>query len=94
MLEELGERHAAARVAARRAEVFRAADRVGEALALMRPAYDELIGGERNPDVAFVAAQLARIAYFAGERDLALEVVEVALDMGEIMRCPRCSPKR
>ena len=88
LLDELGEPHAAARVAARRAEVFRAADRVGDALALMRPAYDELIGGERNPDVALVAAQLARIAYFAGERDLALEVVEVALDMGEIMQLP------
>jgi tetratricopeptide (TPR) repeat protein len=68
--------------------VLRAADRVGEALALMRPAYDELIGGERSADVALVAAQLARIAYFAGERELALEVVEVALDLGEILRLP------
>ena len=88
LLDELGARHAAARVAARRAEVLRAGDRVGEALALMRPAYDELIGGERSADVALVAAQLARIAYFAGERGLALEVVEVALDMGEILRLP------
>jgi class 3 adenylate cyclase/tetratricopeptide (TPR) repeat protein len=88
LLEELGERHAAARVAARLAEILRSADRVGDALALMRPAYDELIGGERNADVALVAAQLARIAYFAGERELALEAVEVALDMGEILRLP------
>jgi class 3 adenylate cyclase/tetratricopeptide (TPR) repeat protein len=88
LLEQLGDRHAAARVAARLAEVLRAADRVGEALALMRPAYDELVGGGRNADVALVAAQLARIAYFAGERALAQEVLEVALDMGEIMQLP------
>jgi class 3 adenylate cyclase/tetratricopeptide (TPR) repeat protein len=88
LLEAQGARHAAARVAARLAEVLRAADRVGEALALMRPAYDELIGGERSAEVALVAAQLARIAYFAGERELALEVVEVALDLGEILRLP------
>ena len=88
LLEEQGERHAAARVAARRAEVLRTADRVSEALALMRPAYDELIGGERTPEVALVAAQLARIAYFAGEREFALATTEVALDMGEIMHLP------
>ena len=88
LLGELGERHAAARVAARLGDVLRAGDRVAEALALMRPAYDELIGGDRNADVALVAAQLARVAYFAAERDLALEVVEVALDMGEVLRLP------
>src|SRR5581483_4124258 len=88
LLREQGERHAAARVAARLAEVLRTADRVGEALALMRPAYDELIGGERSPEIALVAAQLSRIAYFAGDRELALATTEVALDMGEAMRLP------
>ncbi len=88
LLQELGSRYAAARVTARLAEVLRAGDRVGEAFALMRPAYDELIGGEENADVALVAAQLARLAYFAGDRALALEVVEVALDMGELLRLP------
>jgi class 3 adenylate cyclase/tetratricopeptide (TPR) repeat protein len=88
LLDERGERAAAARVAARRAEILRSADRVGEALELMRSAYDELIGGERNADVALVAAQLARIAYFVGERELALDAVEVALEMGEELRLP------
>lgn len=88
LLAEQGERHAAARVATRLAEVLRTVDRVNEALELMRPAYDELIGGERSPEVALVAAQLARIAYFAGERELALVTSEVALDLGEVMRLP------
>ncbi|HEY0414923.1 MAG TPA: adenylate/guanylate cyclase domain-containing protein [Gaiellaceae bacterium] len=88
LLREQGERHAAARVAARLAEVLRTADRVSEALELMRPAYDELIGGPRSPEIALVAAQLSRIAYFAGERELALATTEVALDMGEVMRLP------
>jgi class 3 adenylate cyclase len=88
LLAEIGDRSAVARIAARRAEVLRVSDRVGEALALVRPAYDELVGGEQNADVALVAAQLARLAYFAGERELALEVVEVALDMGELLRLP------
>jgi class 3 adenylate cyclase/tetratricopeptide (TPR) repeat protein len=88
ILREQGERHGAARVAARLAEVLRTVDRVREALELMRPAYDELVGGERSPEVALVAAQLSRIAYFAGERDLALATTEVALDMGEVMRLP------
>jgi len=88
LLTEQSERHAAARVATRLAEVLRTVDRVNEALELMRPAYDELIGGERSPEVALVAAQLARIAYFAGEREFALATTEVALDLGEVMRLP------
>jgi class 3 adenylate cyclase len=88
LLAEAGDRFAAARVAARRADFLRVADRVGEALALVRPAYDELVSGEQNADVALVAAQVARLAYFAGERELAFEAVEVALDMGELLRLP------
>src|SRR2546428_4498947 len=47
-----------------------------------------LAGGEPNADVALVAAQLARLAYFAGERERAVEAVEVALDMAEALRLP------
>jgi class 3 adenylate cyclase/tetratricopeptide (TPR) repeat protein len=88
LLAELGERHAAARVSARRAETLRIADRVEEALALMQSAYEELADGEPDADVALVAAQLARLAYFAGQPELALEVAEVALDMAEAFRLP------
>jgi class 3 adenylate cyclase/tetratricopeptide (TPR) repeat protein len=88
VLEARNERHAAARIAARRAELLRAEDRVGEAYDLMQAAYDELLVGGPNPDLALVAAQFARIGYFAGDRERSLEVVEHALDMGESMGLP------
>jgi class 3 adenylate cyclase/tetratricopeptide (TPR) repeat protein len=88
LLEREGEHHAAARVSARRAEALRAADRVDEAFALMQSSYEALAGGEPDADLALVAAQLARLAYFAGERERAIEAVEVALDMAEALRLP------
>src|SRR5207253_4582234 len=88
LLEAQGEQHAAARVSARRADALRVADRVDEAFALMQSAYEALSGGEPNADIALVAAQLARLAYFAGERERAVEAVEVALDMAEALRLP------
>ena len=83
LLEQLGDRHAAARVAVRTCRGFCASgDRIDEALAnSCRTAYDALAGGEPNADVALVAAQPARIAYFAGDPTHASELVEVALDM-------------
>jgi class 3 adenylate cyclase/tetratricopeptide (TPR) repeat protein len=88
LLEAGGERHAAARVSARRAEALRVADRVDEAFALMQTSYEALAGGDPDADVALVAAQLARLAYFAGERERAVDAVEVALDMAEALRLP------
>jgi len=88
LMRERGERHAAARVAARRAEALRSEDRVGEAYELMQAAYGELAASGATPDVALVAAQFARIGYFVGDRERALEVVEHALDMAESLRLP------
>ena len=88
LLEERGEQHAAARVSARRADVLRMDDRIDEAFELMLSAYDALGGSEPDTDLALVAAQLARLAYFAGDRERAIEAVEVALDMAEALRAP------
>ena len=88
LLEDLGERHAAARVSARRADALRIADRVDEAFELMQSAYDALADGEPDADVALVAAQLARLAYFAGRPERAAEAAEVALEMAEALRLP------
>jgi len=88
LLETHGEHRAAARVSARRADALRAGDRVDEAFELMQSAYEALASGEPDPGLALVAAQLSRIAYFAGERERAREVVEVALDMAETLRLP------
>ena len=88
LLEAEGKLHAAARVSARRADTLRVADRIDEAFALMQSSYEALAGGEPDADVALVAAQLARLAYFGGERERAIEAVEVALDMAEALRLP------
>jgi class 3 adenylate cyclase/predicted ATPase len=88
LLEAEDKPHAAARVSARRADALRVADRVDEAFALMLSSYEALAGSKPDADVALVAAQLARLAYFAGERERALEAVEVALDMAEALRLP------
>jgi tetratricopeptide (TPR) repeat protein len=88
LLEAQGQHRAAARVSARRADALRVADRIDEAFALMLSAYEALAGGEPDADFALVAAQLARLAYFAGERERAIEAVEVALDAAEALRLP------
>jgi tetratricopeptide (TPR) repeat protein len=61
---------------------------VDEAFALMQTAYDALADGEPDADVALVAAQLARLAYFAGRPDRAMEAAEVALEMAEALSLP------
>jgi class 3 adenylate cyclase len=88
LVQEAGLDGAALRIASRRAEVFRSADRVAEAVELLAPAYESAAKDEPDPDVARAAAELARASYFAGERDLAFEAVEVALDMAEALQLP------
>jgi predicted ATPase/class 3 adenylate cyclase len=88
LLGEIGDRRTAARVSARQADLLRYEGRVDEAFALMRSAYDELVGGEADPDLALVAAQLARLAYFAGEAETASEPLELALETAEALKLP------
>jgi class 3 adenylate cyclase/tetratricopeptide (TPR) repeat protein len=88
LLEAHGERRAAASVSARRAEALRTVDRIDEAYALMQAAYDELSGGEPDEGLALVTAQLARIAYFAGEQERGREASEAAIDMAETLQLP------
>lgn len=78
----------ALRIASRRAEVLRNGERVGEALALLKPAYEAAAKDMPDTEIARAAAELARAAYFAGEQELSLEAVEVALDMAEALQLP------
>jgi tetratricopeptide (TPR) repeat protein len=68
--------------------VFRSADRVGEAIELLAPAYAAAPKDIPDTDVARAAAELARAAYFAGQRELTAEAVEVALEMAEALDLP------
>jgi class 3 adenylate cyclase/tetratricopeptide (TPR) repeat protein len=88
LLEELGDRRTTARVEARLADLLRWEGRVDEALVLMQAAYDGLVGGALDPDLALVAAQLSRLAYFAGKPEAALEPIEVALEIAEALQLP------
>ncbi len=88
LLEKNGMTRAAARVNARRAEVFRLADRIEEALELVESSYQALPHDEPDADVALVAAQLARLAFFHLEPERAFEAVEVALEMAEALAVP------
>jgi class 3 adenylate cyclase len=88
LFDASGRSGAVLRVAARRAEVFRASNRVAEAVALLIPAYDAAPKDNPDPDVARAAAELARAAYFGGRKELSLEAVEVALEMAEALWLP------
>lgn len=88
LLEESGDRRGAARVEARRADLLRFEGRVEEALASMQSAYDELVGGDHDADLALVASMLARVSYFAGKIEAAAEPVELALEIAEALRLP------
>ena len=88
LLGETGERRHAARVEARVADVLRWQGRVGEALDLMRDAYAELVEGPADHDLALVAAQYGRLAYFAGDTETAVGPVEMAIEIGEALDLP------
>ena len=62
--------------------------KIGDALELMRVAYDELVDGPPDRDLALVAAQYGRLAYFAGEPDMASGPVEMAIEIGEALDLP------
>ena len=85
---ETGDRHAAARAAA---GIARAAWRVGrtnDAIAIGEEAFAALASDEPDADVGVLAAELARLHYFAGNHDQALERVDAALAIGERLRLP------
>jgi class 3 adenylate cyclase/tetratricopeptide (TPR) repeat protein len=78
-----GDLHAAARAAASLGVVLWNLNRSDEALATLRPAFDALVDEEHDVDIGKLAHEIARIEFFAGERERAWEHVELALDIGE-----------
>jgi predicted ATPase len=61
---------------------------IDEAVALVEPAFAVLAADEPNADLAMLAAESARIYHFRGDRELALERVEFALDIAEAQELP------
>ncbi len=88
IFEEQGATHAAARVSARLGEQLWNRGHVKESLNSMDRAFTVLIEEARDPDVAWLAAQIGRFQFFAGDLTLAMERVETALEIAEAEDLP------
>ena len=88
LFAEAADTHAAARVAAGLTRALVAQGRSDEAIALGEEAYAVLAGDEDDADTATLAAELARIYFFAGNAERGRERVETALDIAERLRLP------
>ena len=88
LLEDAGERHAAARVSGRLAYVEQIAGRPDQALERLERAFAAVAGDEPDADIAELASRLAQSYAFAGELERAVEPAELALDLSEALRLP------
>ncbi len=80
--------HSAAGVTARLGGVMLTSGHSREAIERLAAAYDVLRNEEPDADFGAVAAQMARVHFFLGERDRVAEAIEVALDIAEGLRLP------
>ena len=88
LFEAAGATHPAARVSARLAEILWDRGRLEQGLESMNQAFEVLSQEEPDEDLAALAAQLGRFLFFAGEKDLAFERIEAALDLAEALSLP------
>jgi tetratricopeptide (TPR) repeat protein len=85
--EELGFPQRAARVSAHLAVNVTWAEEhdIERAVADLQPAFEVLVAGEPNPDMAVLAVQSARPLFFSGRVDEAMARNELGLQMGETL---------
>jgi class 3 adenylate cyclase/tetratricopeptide (TPR) repeat protein len=89
LFEAESETHAAARVSGRLGIVeWWDFHRIDEAVERVEAAFAQLSGEVHDPDVAFLAAEAARLHYFRGEAALAFERAEFALRAAEWLGLP------
>ena len=88
LYEGAGETHAAARVAARLAEVMWDLGRLEDGLERMNLSYELLAQEEPDADLASLAAQLGRFLFFGGQAELGGQRIEAALAMAENLALP------
>jgi tetratricopeptide (TPR) repeat protein len=88
LFESEGALHPAARVSARLGEAVWAQGRGADALETMEESYRVLADEEPDSDLAHLAAQLARVSYFAGDGGRALDRAERALEIAEALDLP------
>ena len=80
--------HPAARVSARAAEISWERGRIEQGLESMDRAFAVLSEEDPDADLAALAAQIGRFRFFAGQGDLALERLERALEIAELLLLP------
>jgi predicted ATPase/class 3 adenylate cyclase len=85
---DVGDTHAAARASAGIARAAWLQGRTAEAAALGEEAFAALGSDEPDADVGALAERLAALHYFLGDRELAAERVETALQVAERLRLP------
>ncbi len=88
LYEGSGATHAAARVAARLAEVLWDLGRIEDGLKRMNLSFELLSQDEADADLASLAAQLGRFLFFGGQSDLGRQRIEAALEMAENLELP------
>jgi tetratricopeptide (TPR) repeat protein len=86
--DEAGEAHAAARVSARSAETMWDLGRLRDGLTIMDEAFELLSEDEPDADLAQLAAQIGRFAFFFGDGEVGTRRVEAALAMAEELDLP------
>jgi predicted ATPase/class 3 adenylate cyclase len=86
--EEAGEAHAAARVSARSAEVMWDLGRFRDGLTIMDEAFELLSEDAPDADLAQLAAQIGRFAFFFGDIDVGARRIESALNIAEHLDLP------
>ena len=88
LFESADATHPAARVSARLAEISWERGRIEQGLESMDRAFAVLSEEEPDADLAALAAQIGRFMFFAGQRDLALERLDRALEIAELLLLP------
>ena len=88
LYDEASETHAAARVAARLAEVMWDMGRIEDGLERMNLSFELLSQDEPDADLATLAAQLGRFLFFGGQSDLGRQRIESALKIAEDLELP------
>ncbi len=85
---ETGQIHAAARVNARLGDLDHAAGHLERGIERMEQAFQVLSGEDHDEDFATLAAELGRLYFFYGNRELAMERIEISLDAAERVCLP------
>jgi class 3 adenylate cyclase/tetratricopeptide (TPR) repeat protein len=83
-----GAAHPAARVSARLAEIHWDRGRLEDGLQSMERSLAVLLGEQADEGVAALAAQVGRFRFFAGDRELAAQRIETALELAEALSLP------